>query len=447
MACKIAVIGAGGACFVTGFIKDICESKYLGGCTLSLMDVNETKLMEARGVAERYIAETGAEVNVLTTTDREQALTGADYVILTALVTGNEKYKELIKVGLKHGYRFGGSLHVMHDEAFAINFYQLQLMDEIVGDIQRICPNAYFITTSNPVQAGITYLGRKYPKAKIVGLCPGFCCFYEFTDVMGLERDKVEFDFAGVNHFIWLTKFIYDGQDGYKLIDKWIEEKFEEYCKVPDYNDGKGKKAIDVYRRFGIFPIGDTVTVGGGSWAWHYHTDDATEQRYGENPAVVWEDYFSRCENQLEFRRKIVNDTSIKLSDGVMPIVYDQTISFIESMEANLGRVLVVNVMNDGYMKGLPQDYETEIKAVVDKDGVHPLKNDGLPKSVMSVLMHDRIAPVEMELEAFKTGDKKYLKELVMFDPWTRNEQQAEALIEEILSLPWNKKMKEYFSK
>ena len=53
MACKIAVIGAGGACFVTGFVKDICESKYLDGSTLALMDINEQKLMEAKGVAEK----------------------------------------------------------------------------------------------------------------------------------------------------------------------------------------------------------------------------------------------------------------------------------------------------------------------------------------------------------------------------------------------------------
>ena len=445
MACKITVIGAGGACFVTGFIKEICESPYLSGATLALMDINAVKLSEARGIAERYIKETNASINVLTTTDRKEALKGADYVILTALVMGNDKYRELIEVGKRHGYRFGGSLHVMHDEAFAINFYQLRLMDEIVADMQDICPSAYFITTSNPVQAGITYLGRKYPDMKIVGLCPGFYCFYEFTDLLGLEREKIEFDFAGVNHFIWLTRFTYDGDDGYKIIDKWHKECFEEYCKIPDYNDGKGKKAMDVYRRFGIFPIGDTVTVGGGSWGWSYHTDDETQERYGENPEVVWEDYFSRCENQLAFRKRIVEDTTIKLSDGVMPIVYDQTISLIESIEADLGRLIVVNVMNDRYSVGIPNDYETEIKATVDKNGIHPIKNAGLPKAVEAALLHDRIAPVETELKAFESGEKKYLKELIMLDPWTRCEEQAEALLEEVLSLPWNGEMRDYF--
>ena len=446
MACKITILGAGGACFVTGFVKDICESKYLDGATLALMDINAEKLEEARGVAERYKKETGANINITATCDRKEALKDADYVILTALVMGNDKYKEGIKIGKKHGYRFGGSLHVMHDEAFYINFYQLRLMEEILKDALEICPDAYFITTSNPVQAGVTYLKRKYPEAKVVGMCPGFYCFYEFTDVMGLDRDKIEFDFAGVNHFIWLTEFKYDGKDAFPLIDKWLEEDFPEYCKVEDFNDGKGKKAIDVYKRFGIFPIGDTVTVGGGSWSWHYHSSDEVQKSYGENPEVVWEDYFSRCENQIEFRKKIVENKDMKLSDGGLPIVYDQTVSLIESMEADLKRVIVVNIMNDKeYMKNLPSDYETEIKAVIDKDGIHPIKNDGLPKPVMALLMHDRIAPVEMELAALKTGEKKYLKELIMMDPWTKNEKQAEALLDEILDLPWNKTMKEYF--
>ena len=107
------------------------------------------------------------------------------------------------------------------------------------------------------------------------------------------------------------------------------------------------------------------------------------QKSYGENPVVVWEDYFNRCNNQLEFR-KIVEDTNLKLLEGIIPIVYDQTVSLIESMEAELGRVIVVNMMNDNsYMKTHSTDYQIEIKAVVDKDGTDSIPNDVLPKPIM----------------------------------------------------------------
>ena len=64
----------------------------------------------------------------------------------------------------------GGSLHVMHDEAFWINFYQFKLFDSVIEDVLEICPNAWYLQVDNPVLAGITYVGRKYPAAKIVGL-------------------------------------------------------------------------------------------------------------------------------------------------------------------------------------------------------------------------------------------------------------------------------------
>ena len=53
---------------------------------------------------------------------------------------------------------------------------------------------------------------------------------------------------------------------------------------------------------------------------------------------------------------------------------------------------------------------------------------------------------IEMkELSAFENGSKILLKELVLMDPWTRTEKQAEEFLEEILNLPWNKEMKEYY--
>ena len=78
------------------------------------------------------------------------------------------------EIAQKHGYRFGGSLHVMHDEAFWINFPQLEFFDEVVRDVLEICPNAWYLQVANPVLAGITYLSKTYPELKLVGLCHGF---------------------------------------------------------------------------------------------------------------------------------------------------------------------------------------------------------------------------------------------------------------------------------
>ena len=446
MGCKISIIGAGSAVFTLGIITEVCQSKYLKGSTISLMDINPVRLEDAYGLALRCVAECNADINIVKTIDRKESLKGADYVINTTLVIGNDKFKEGIEVCLNNGYKFGGSIHIMHDEAFYINFYQIKLMEDILKDILEICPEAYYLIASNPVQAGVTYLARKYKNARIIGICPGYTHLFEMTDVLGLNRDEIDYDIAGVNHFIWLTEFKYKGEDAYPILDQWLEKDFQEYAKTVDYSYLTGPKFMDIYKRFGLYPVGDTANPGGGAWSWIYHVDEKTEKKYNERVYEWWKRHFLNCENQLKYIEKIIADKNTKVTNGAIPPTNDPIVEIIESIEADLGKVSIVNVLNDkGYMKGLPEDYEVEIKAVVDKYGVHPIPNNGLPKPIESLMLRDRIAPVEMELAAFETHEKKYLLELIMMDPWTRSRDQAEKLLNNILDLPWSAEMKNYY--
>lgn len=454
MACKICIIGAGSAIFSLNLIKDICINEHFKDCTVSLMDVDVGRLEAIYGLCTRYTEEMGSHINVIKTTDRREAMQGADFVLNVALDYGHDRYKQGIKVAYENGYRFGGSLHVLHDEAFYINFHQLRLMEDILKDVLDICPDAWYIMVANPVQGGVTYLQRKYKNAKIIGMCHGYTGVYSITDVMGLDRKDVSYEICGVNHFIWLTSFRYKGQDGYKLLDKWIEEhdgkiayNDEIIKRIGLKSDEVSPKAIDLYKKYGMFPIGDTASAGGGAWGWEYHTDDATEEKFASKPYAWYQDYFAECERNIAEIKRVVEDTSVKVSDVFSSMPSDEPmIPLIEGLAFDTSNKVVVNILNSGgYMKGLPTDYEVEIAAIVDKHGIHPIHNDGLPKPIMAHLMRDRIASVEMELAALENHSKEYLIDLVMMDPWTKSRAQAEKLIHDIFELPCNSDMKEYY--
>lgn len=447
MACKISIIGAGSAIFSLNLIKDICINENLKDCTVSLMDVNKEKLEVIYNLCTRYIEEMDAHIVVSKTMDRREALQGADFVLNVALDFGHERYKQGIKVAYDHGYRFGGSLHVLHDEAFFINFHQLRLMESILCDMLEICPEAYYIMVANPVQAGVTYLQRKYKNAKIIGMCHGYNGVYHIADIMGLEREHVSFEVSGVNHFIWLTSFRYKGEDAYPILDKWLEEHYEDTCKNLGESHEFGPKGVDLYRRYGLFPIGDTANPGGGAWGWEYHTDDETEKAFIENPFNWYQIYFGVCDKTIADIKKVVDDNNVKVSEAFSAIPSEEPmIPLIEGLACDAGNRVIVNILNDGgYVKGIPTDYEVEVEAMVDKHGIHPIYNGGLPKPIMAQLLRDRIAPVEMELAAFEHHSKEYLIDLIMMDPWTRSRKQAEEFLEDILSLPCNADMKEYY--
>jgi len=444
---KIGVIGAGSGIFSLNMIKDLCLTPTLHDATVCFMDIDEERLDAAFTLCNRYAQEVGMKLHIEKTTCREACLRDADFVVCTALVGGYQGWKDGWEIGKKWGFRWGGSLHVMHDEAFWINFYQLRLMEDVLLDTMRICPNAWLLMVSNPVLAGITYLKRKYPDAKLVGLCHGYSGVNNLIKRLNLDPKKVSYQIPGVNHLVWLNRFYYEGKDAFPLVDKWIERHSEEYFKTCGFSDGTGPKMVDMYRRYGVFPIGDTGNPGGGAWGWFYHTDGEEEKRWNEDPDTWFQHYFIWSEKNVERVKQAAYDPTVKVVDLVGLEASDEPIiSLIEAIHCDIERVIIVNVMNGRLsVPGLPADFEVEVPALVSARGIQPIATEPLPKAILAYIYRDRIAPVEMELEAIRTRSKDLLVDLVMMDPFCHSRAQAEGLVEDILNLPYHTEMKAWF--
>lgn len=445
---KISIIGAGSATFSLTLIRDLCLTPNLEGSTISLMDINKERLDAVYLLCKRYADEMGIKLNVEATLDRRESLKDADFVVNTALVVGYSGYRAGWSIGFKHGYRFGGSYHIMHDEGFWINFYQFRLFESIVNDMLDICPDAWYIQLANPVLAGVTYLGRKYPKLKLVGLCHGFSGVYHLAEVLGFNREDITFEAPGVNHFIWLTRFYHKGEDAFPKLDEWIKNEAPKYWENCPPSDDLGPKAIDLYKRFGVFPIGDTCTPGGGSWPWWYHTDDETEKKWKEDPKRWWSFVLEPPkEDPIAKLIEIAKNPAVKVTNVFPPVKSGEIIvPLIESIACDIPRTFIVNILNSGdFVPGLPRDFEVEVPALISKRGIQGIKTHGLPKPLIAYILRDRIAPVEVELEAYEAGSKELLLQLILMDPWTRSEEQAKKLLDDILALPRHEEMRQHY--
>lgn len=446
---KIALIGAGSATFSLNLIRDLVLTKSLSDTKVVLMDTDADRLSAAYELCSRYVVESGSALGVERTLNREEALKGASFVVDTALPGGLGRLREGWDIAFKHGYRFGGSLHVVHDEAFWVNFYQLSLMEEIVRDMERLCPDAWLVMVANPVMAGVTYLSRKYRGLNLVGMCHGFGGVYSLARRLGLDRRYLTFEAPGVNHFIWLTQFRYKGEDAYPILDRWLADEAEKHWATCSPSDHEGRKPCDLYRRFGLFPIGDTATPGGGAWGWEYHIDGGVERSWGEDPARWYRAYF---DNGLDTVRRIaaaVDDRTKPVREHFPGDISDEPmVPLIEALARDVERVVIVNIPNEGSLvPGVPENFEVEVPALVSARGVEGIRTKGLPSPIMSRLLRDRVAPVELELAAYERGDRSLLHELVMLDPWTRSSDQASALIEDILAEPCHGPMAAHYGR
>ncbi len=448
MGVKISIIGAGSHTFSLNLVRDLCLTPDLKDSLVSLMDIDEERLRGVHDLCLRYAREVGIRLNLEMTTDRRRSLAGADFVINTALSPGGHgRLLEGWSVARKHGYRFGGSYHVMHDEAFWINFPQLRLMESIVQEMAEVCPDAWYLLVANPVSAGITYLQRKYSGMKTVGLCHGSGMVYRLAERLGLDKEQIRFEIPGVNHFIWLTHFTHRGADAYPILKRWVEEKAKEYWETCETSDYEGPKVFDLYRRFGFFPIGDTANPGGGTWPFWYHTDDATEKDWKEDPFGWYQRSFAYAKTQVARINSIAQDLSKRVTDEFPPLLSGEPmIPVIESIAFDKPKVIMVNILNEGeYVPGVPRDFQVEIPAVVSGNGIQGIRTKGLPKVLTAYILRERVAPVEMELQAFENHDRNLLLCLIMMDPFTRSEKQARALLDEILALPSNKEMNDWY--
>ena len=191
------------------------------------------------------------------------------------------------------------------------------------------------------------YSGVSTRQARIVGLCHGYHGVFHLAHVLGLDPARLSFEIPGVNHFVFLTGLFYEGKNVLPLIDEWIEKKAPAYWETCHNSDDVGPKPVDVYRRLGVFPIGDTANPGGGAWPFWYHTDDETEKRWQEDPWNWYQGHFHCTSRTVEDVKRISEDTSVKVTDHFQPKKSGEVfIEMIESIACDIARPLVVNVPN-----------------------------------------------------------------------------------------------------
>ncbi len=433
---KIAVIGAGSAVFSLNLIRDLCLRPNLRGCTVQFMDIDQSRLDGAHGLCVRYARETGSNLDLQKTTDRHEALRGADIVLNLALVAGHERLRAGWEIARRFGYEWGGSLHVMHDEAFWINFYQLRLFDSVMRDMQSICPRAFYIQLNNPVMAGMTWLHRTYPQmaGRMAGLCHGYAAVYDLAKQLGLSRDGLTYEIPGVNHFVWLTQLFSNGEDMMPRVLAWAASQGD-------------RKLADLCRRIGAYPIGDTGTDGGGSWGWWYHRNAATRAQWHEDPSIFWNRFFGGGDARVAQIARVVADETNAVTEAFPPGESDELmVPMIESLLCDIPRVLISNVGNSGdFVAGVPRDFAVEVPTLVSARGIQPISTTPLPPAALAHLVRDCVAPVNLELAAFQQRDKQLLVELVMMDPWTSSETQARAMIDAIFAMPEHSEMRAHY--
>jgi alpha-galactosidase len=442
-AIKLGVIGAGSAQFSLGLVRDLCLQESLSGSTVTFMDVDAERLDMITRLATRYVDELGIDLRFEATTERERALREADFVLNTALIGGHGPEEAGRRLAAEHGYYRGVRQQT--------NLTQYALMLSVARDIERLCPRAWLIQSSNPVFEGCTLMTRE-TGARVIGLCHGFYGYRTLAAALDVDPDEVEWEIPGVNHWVYLTQFRHRGRDLYPALDAWIAARADAYWAAFRGRYGESqlsRAAVDHYRRVGLFPIGDAARTFS---EWYYHSDLATKQRWyghlgGFDSELGWAQYLAGLERNVERIREVATDTSRRVTEVVLPQrTREIQVPIIDAIANDRPAVFQVNVPNRGAIEGIAPDVVVEGKAVVDATGAHLLHVGRLPDKLMHLVLWPRIAKAERELAAFLTGDYDLLLGCLLLDDYrTASLEQAERYVGALLALPWNADLRARF--
>ncbi len=429
MAIKVAFIGAGSVGFTRGLFRDILAVPELQDTVFGMTDINQRNLDMVVQLCQKDIKNNNLPAQIHATTNRIEALEGADYVINCTRIGGLEAFQHDIDIPLKYGVdqcvgdtlAIGGIMYGQRNIPCILDF---------CADIREVCQdNALMLNYANP-NAMNTWAANLYGEVPTIGLCHGVMGgHWQISEVIKLlvngkkqPGDKgytnvtpkdVDIICAGINHQTWYIQVVYDGED-------WTDRLLEGFEQHPVYRETE-KVRIDMLRRFGYYS-----TESNGHLSeyvpWYRKRPKDIEKWIDLRTWINGETggYLRVC---TEGRNWFKSDFPSWLNAEDKPIApenrgHEHGSYIIEGLET--GRVYRghFNVPNNGCITNLPEDAIVEVPGYVDRNGVAIPQVGDLPMGCAAVC-NSSIQVQRMSVEAAVHGDVQLLKQAVMLDPLT----------------------------
>ena len=405
---RIAFIGAGSLLFSRRLMIDILTFPDLRDSTFALMDTDPKRLDYARRVAERILSEGDFPASVEATTDRRQALKGADYVVIMILVGGVEAIHPDIEIPLRYGVDQcigdtlgpGGVFRALRT---------IPVIIDICRDMEELCPEAWLLNYTNPM-AMLCWAMNRATAIKNVGLCHSVQgTAFQLATIIGASIHEISYWVAGINHQAWFLEYKWKGQDAYPLVRQRMQDPLVYSTETT---------RAELLKHLGYF-----VTESSGHASeytpWFRKRPDLLHKY---TPGGGWNGGTAFILQLYEADRADYEAELERAASGQEPLAIYRSEEYashiINSLHTGQPCRINGNVRNDGLITNLPQGACVEVPCFVDKHGINPCFVGDLPPQC-AALNRSNIAVQEMAMSAALSGDRRLAFHAVAADPLT----------------------------
>lgn len=445
---KIAYIGGGSRGWAWTFMTDLAMEDSLSG-TIRLYDIDEkaAKNNEIIGNCLTARPDTIGKWNYITSKTLEEALTGADFVVISILPGTfdemNSDVHEPERLGI---YQSVGD--TAGPGGIIRSLRTIPMFTVIANAIKAFCPEAWVINYTNPMTLCVKALYHTFPEIKAFGCChevfgtqkvlKGIC-----ERTMGLEhidRRDIMVNVLGINHFTWFDQASYKGMDLFPVYRKYIEEHFEEGYEEADQNWANStfscahRVKFDLFNRYGL------IAAAGD----RHLAEFMPGNEYLNDPETIARWKFSLT--TVDWRKKDLQERlakSARLASGKEEIQLnpsgEEGILLIKAL-CGLERIVSnVNIPNTGLqIPNLPAAAVVETNAVFSRNSIKPLIAGELPADIQALIM-PHIENHAYALEAAITCSRELVYKAFLNDPLVKgrakgNEDDVKKLADDMIN-------------
>ena len=425
---QIAYIGGGSRGWAWTFMTDLAMEKALSG-TIRLYDIDKgaAKANELIGNRLKEREDVVGKWDYVTKDSLEEALTGADFVVISILPKTFDEMEVDVHMPERLGiYQSVGDTAGPGGMMRALR--TIPMFVEIAEAIKKFSPDAWVINYTNPMSLCVKTLYTVYPEIKAFGCCHEvFGTQKVLADIVGKElgleeikRSEICVNVLGINHFTWFDYASYQGRDIFPIYRRFIKEHFEEGYEEKDKNwanntfDCAHRVKMDLFNRYGLIAAAGDRHLAEFMPGEEYLKDPETvkEWKFGLT-TVAWRK--DDLKKRLERSRRLLNqEEEIELkSTG------EEGILLIKALCGLTRTVSNVNIPNTGrQIANLPENAIVETNALFEHDKIRPVFAGSVPEQVRELLMphienHERILKVALS----GNRDVELLVEAFMTDP------------------------------
>jgi 6-phospho-beta-glucosidase len=415
---KLTVVG-GGSTYTPELIDGFARLRdSLPVSELVLVDPAEDRLALVGGLARRIFAKQGHPGKIVTTTNLDEGIDGADAVLLQLRVGGQAARNQDETWPLECGC-VGQETTGAGGLAKALRTVPVVL--DIAERVRRSNPDAWIIDFTNPV--GIVTRALLSEGHKAVGLCNVAIGFQRrFARMLGVTPEEVALDHVGLNHLTWERAVRVDGENVLpKLLASHAGELADD-LHLP----------AELLLQLGVVP---------SYYLRYFYAHDEVVRELLSKPSRAAE--VAAIEKELLdlYADPALDEKPALLEQRGGAYYSEAAVALASSLLKDTGDVQVVNTLNNGALPFLPDDAVIEVPATVGAAGTTPLPIAPL-EPLYAGLVANVTAYENLALEAAIKGGADRVFTALLAHPLVGQIEYANALTDKLLAhnreyLPW----------